>query len=317
MSKYRNNLPQLSDTPFITDGGLETTLIFHHGYDLPEFAAFDLLKYPVGYKTLRQYYLDYIKVAEKSRVGFILESPTWRASRDWGAKIGYDPKDLEEINRTSIALLKEIRDEHETDQNKMVISGCIGPRGDGYNVADKMTAVEAEQYHYEQIRTLGKAGVDLVSAFTINYTEEAIGITRAAVFQGIPVVISFTVETDGRLPSGQALGATIRSVDLATNNGPAYYMLNCAHPSHFKNTLKTDAAWVGRIRAVRANASDKSHSELEEMDTLDAGDPADLGARYAELRRQLPHLNIFGGCCGTDHRHVEHICDAVKVAQAA
>jgi S-methylmethionine-dependent homocysteine/selenocysteine methylase len=312
MSKYRNNLPQLSHELFLTDGGLETTLIFDNGYDLPEFAAFDLLKHAGGYEALRNYYLAYVNIAKANAAGFILESATWRASRDWGAKLGYGTADLKDVNRAAIALLQELRNEYESDKTPIVISGCLGPRGDGYDAAEKMTAEEAEQYHGEQIATLSKTEADLVSAFTINYAEEAVGISKAAASAGIPVVISFTVETDGRLPSGQSLGEAIKTVDQATANGPAYYMINCAHPTHFKDALTTGEPWVERIRAIRANASTKSHAELDEAEELDDGDPADLGARYAELKDQLQRLNVFGGCCGTDHRHVEEICNAVK-----
>lgn len=311
MSQYRQQLPQLSDKTFITDGGLETTLIFHHGYDLPAFAAFDLFKQSSGYETLRNYFTDYATIAKTHQTGYILESPTWRASRDWGQKIGYSPKDLKDINRLSIAMLEDIRTQWEDEGTPMVISGNIGPRGDGYTVADKMTAREAQQYHSEQINTFSKTEADLVSAFTINYVEEAIGITLAAQDAGMPVVISFTVETDGRLPSGQSLGEAITTVDKTTAKGPAYYMINCAHPTHFENTLAAGAFWMKRVRAIRANASAKSHAELDEATELDAGNPYELGQNYADLRACWPQLNIFGGCCGTDHRHVASICRAV------
>jgi len=190
----------------------------------------------------------------------------------------------------------------------MVISGCIGPRSDGYTVGGKMTTEEAERYHREQIARLSRTPADLASAFTINYVEEAIGITKAAQSVGLPVVIGFTVETDGCLPAGQPLGEAISAVDQATDSGPAYYMVNCAHPDHFAHTLATDAPWKQRIRAVRANASTKSHAELDEAEELDAGNPGDLAQRLAQLQTLLPQLNILGGCCGTDHRHVAAIC---------
>lgn len=311
MSIYRNQLPQLASTPFISDGGLETTLIFHHGYELPDMAAFDLLTQKDGYEVLREYYKPYIHLARTHRLGFILESPTWRASRDWGRKLGYSPADLYEINRKSITLLQELRDTFQDRHTPMVISGCIGPKGDGYEVSDKMTVTQAREYHAEQIKTFSETDADLVSAFTINYTEEAIGITQAAQSVCMPVVISFTLETDGRLPSGQSLADAVTTVDQATDNGPAYYMINCAHPTHFARTLTTGAAWTHRILAVRANASAKSHAELDAADDLDDGHPAELGRQYAELVKQLPHLTVFGGCCGTDHRHVKAICEAL------
>jgi len=313
MSKYRNALPQMSKDIFITDGGLETTLVFHNHLDLPEFAAFDLMKSDEGYQTLRDYFRTYIDIARRNQVGFVLESPTWRASRDWGFKLGYQPVDLRDLNLKSIAMLNDLRNEWETESTPMVISGNIGPRGDGYRVDHKMTAVQAMAYHQEQIDTFSCSEADLVSAFTINYAEEAIGITWAAQSAKIPVVISFTVETDGSLPSGQTLGDAIETVDAATDNGPAYYMINCAHPTHFKDALAEGRPWVDRIRAVRANASAKSHAELDESEELDAGDPSELGAHHVDLKKLLPQLNIFGGCCGTDHRHVAAICTSVTV----
>jgi len=290
---------------------LETTLIFHHGYDLPEFAAFDLFRQNGGYETLRNYYIDYTTIAKTHHTGYILESPTWRASRDWGEKIGYSPKDLIDINRLSIAMLEDIRSQWEDEKTPMVISGNISPRGDGYSVADKMTAREAQKYRSEQISTFSETEADLVSAFTINYVEEAIGITWAAQDAGIPVVLSFTVKTDGRLPSGQPLGEVITTVDRTTASRPAYYMINCAHPTHFENTSAADASWTKRLRAIRANASTKSHAELDEATELDTRNPYVLGQNYANLKACLPQLNIFGGCCGTDHRHVAAISQAV------
>lgn len=269
------------------------------------------LSRPEGHETLSNYYLGYINLARANKVNFILESATWRASRDWGVKLGYDIRDLRKTNRAAISMLGDLRNKLETDTTKMVISGCIGPRGNGYDVAGKMTAREAKQYHLEQIGTLSETEADMVSALTINTSEEAVGITQAAESTGIPVVISFTVETDGRLPSGQGLGEAIRTVDKATENGPAYYMINCAHPSHLKDALNADEPWLKRIRGIRANASAKSHAELDEAAELDDGDPADFGARYAALKGQLPYLSVFGGCCGTDHRHLKEICRAV------
>lgn len=310
MNTFRDRLPQLSNAPFITDGGLETILIFEHGYDLPEMAAFDLLIRPGGFDVLRDYFGPYLRLARENRAGFILESPTWRASRDWGRRLGYSARDLRDLNRMAIAMLADIRSRPENAPTQMIVSGCIGPRGDGYQVSTRMTAREAEAYHGEQIRTFGETEADLVTAFTLNYAQEAVGIVRAAQKAQIPSVIGFTVETDGRLPSGETLAEAVTTVDRATGNGPAYYMINCAHPSHFAATLTRGGRWVQRIRAIRPNAASRSHAELDGCETLDSGDPRDLGRRCAQLAAKLPHLNVFGGCCGTDHRHVAQICRA-------
>jgi len=318
MAKYRNKLPQLSDQLFLTDGGLETTLIFHDKIELPYFASFDLLRSLEGTQRLRDYFKRYIAMAKKSGSGFVLEAPTWRANPDWAAKLGYSREALAQINRDAIELLAELQFEYDNAQTPMVISGNIGPRGDGYKVENAMTAQEAQDYHGWQVAVFAQTQADLVSAFTINYVEEAIGVVRACQAANMPCVISFTVETDGRLPSGQLLRDAIEQTDRATNNGPAYYMLNCAHPTHFSDALRKGESWTTRIRGLRANASVRSHAELDAAPDLDIGDPIDLGRRYRALRREFPRFTVLGGCCGTDHRHLEQICLAcVEVEKAA
>jgi S-methylmethionine-dependent homocysteine/selenocysteine methylase len=312
MAKYRDRLPQLAGKLFLTDGGLETTLIFHEGLELPCFAAFNLLKDAAGQAVLNQYFRRYMEIARDSDLGFILESVTWRASADWGAKLGYSESQLEEINRRGIAMLHELRNEYESPASPMVISGCIGPRGDGYNPASFMSDLEAEAYHRAQAEIFSDAGADMIAAFTMTYPQEAIGVVRVAQAVGMPVVISFTVETDGRLPNGQTLRDAIAQVDTATGHGPVYYMINCAHPVHFANLLEGEESWLARIRGLRANASTKSHKELDESTSLDAGDPVDLAERYRALMARLPSLSVVGGCCGTDHRHVAAIRQALR-----
>lgn len=308
MSKYRSALPQLGRDFFMTDGGIETTLIFLDGHDLPYFAAFHLLKTLEGEQVLRKYFRTYGELAKKLNVGLILETATWRANPDWGEKLGYGTEDLAEVNSRAVRLLQEIRSEYETDGMPIVISGCIGPRGDGYIPDTAMSAIEAEAYHQIQIATFANTAADLVTAITINYADEAVGIVRAAKHANMPIVISFTVETDGNLPTGQPLGDAIKQVDDATSRYPAYFMINCAHPSHFASVLHGNEPWAARIRGLRANASKMSHAELNEAPELDAGNPIELGQEYAALRKQqLKHLNVMGGCCGTDHRHIEQI----------
>lgn len=320
MSKYRNALPQMSGGIFLTDGGMETTLIFHDGIELPCFASFDLMKDAAGEARVRAYYERYIALARKGKAGFVLESPTWRANLDWGAKVGYDRDALADINRRCISLMAELRDRHETRNFPMVISGNIGPRGDGYRVDTAMSAKEAQDYHGFQVAVFRDSAADMVSGFTLNYANEAIGIVRAARASGMPVVISFTTETDGKLPNGQSLKDAIEEVDAATNGAPAYYMVNCAHPVHFEDALRDGERWVKRIGGVRANASMRSHAELDAAPDLDIGDPVDLGKRYRSMLNRMPHLAVLGGCCGTDHRHLEQIAfaclggDVAKVA---
>jgi S-methylmethionine-dependent homocysteine/selenocysteine methylase len=308
MAIYRHSLPQLSNRLFITDGGLETTLIFHEKVDLPAFAAFTLLDHDSGREKLRQYHRRYLELAAEHGLGFILDSATWRANPDWAKQLGYSDMRLAEINCRAIEELVRLRREYLGRVSTMVISGAIGPRGDGYVAGSRMTEAEAQVYHEEQISVFAGTEADMVTAFTLNYAEEAIGIVRAGQRYRIPVAISFTVETDGKLPSGQTLQSAIEQVDAATARGAAYFMINCAHPTHFAEVLSRDAAWVRRIRGVRANASRCSHAELNESTELDDGNPTEFGEQVQELRSKRPHLTILGGCCGTDDRHIAAVC---------
>ena len=308
MAKYRNNLPQLNGNLFLTDGGIETYLVFQQGIDLPEFAAFDLLKDAAGRAVVKDYFRNYIEIAKRSGTGFVLESVTWRANPDWATRIGYSAAQLHDMNCRSIEVLRELRDEYEDEATPMVISGCVGPRHDGYNPEEIMSATVAENYHSAQIASFKEAGADMVTAITMTNTPEAIGITKAAQKAFMPSAISFTVETDGTLPTRQKLSDAIKQVDAKTDIGPVYYMINCAHPTHFEEALANDEGWVKRIRGLRANASTMSHEELDNSEVLDEGDPVELGGQYRDLRGKLAHINVLGGCCGTDHRHIEAIC---------
>jgi len=307
MARYREELPQLGGELFLADGGIETTLIFLEGLEVPHFAAFHLLRDAKGAKALLGYFRGYARLAAELGTGLILESATWRASRDWGRKLGYSGDELATANRRAIQMLEQVRRECDDTSVTAVISGCLGPRGDGYVPGSMMSAQEAEDYHGEQVRTFAGTSADMVCAMTMNYPDEAIGIARAARAAKMPVAIAFTVETDGRLPTGQTLSEAIEAVEEATSASPSYYMINCAHPTHFAHLFAEGGAFVDRIRGLRANASRMSHAELNESPTLDFGDPAELGAEYGLLRKSSERLNIFGGCCGTDARHIEAI----------
>ncbi|MBC8037102.1 MAG: homocysteine S-methyltransferase family protein [Rhizobiales bacterium] len=312
MTKYRSNLPQLGETVFLSDGGLETTMIFHEGIELPHFASFELLKNTRGRKALRVYFLRYVGIARKRKMGFILDTPTWRASADWGAKFNLTATELDRINRESVGFLVDFRAEMETSSSPMVINGVVGPRGDGYDPGLIMEREEAATYHRAQIASFAATEADMVSAITMTNVNEAIGIALAARAEGMPVAVSFTVETNGALPTGQTLRKAIEETDAATGGFPAYYMVNCAHPSHFSDKLAAGAAWMQRVRGIRANASRQSHAELNEAPELDPGNPTELGLEYGAIRTLHPHINVVGGCCGTDHRHIERISAAMK-----
>ncbi len=298
-------LPHLSRDLFLTDGGLETTLIFHDEFDLPDFAAFPLLDSEAGRQALKRYYTAYIDIARRHDTALVLETPTWRASADWGLRLGYDTDALHAINTAAVDHLRAIQAEHI--DTTIVISGNLGPRGDGYSPTSVATADEAQHYHRDQIHVLSEAGADVITALTITHVDEAIGIVRAAVEHDIEVVISFTVEVDGSLSSGQALDEAITALDEATDAAAAYIMINCAHPTHVMGVLDPSSTALARVRGVRANASTRSHAELDEADELDAGDTAELAALYRDLTDLLPNLTVMGGCCGTDYRHIEAI----------
>jgi S-methylmethionine-dependent homocysteine/selenocysteine methylase len=308
---HRSSLPQLGDDVFLTDSGLETDLIFHGGFDLPEFASFVLVDDERGRTALDAYFRSHLDVAVAHGCGVILEAPTWRASRDWGNRLGYSAADLRRANERAIELLSGIRRHYDDvgGSPPVVVSGCVGPRGDGYRPVDVMSEQEAEDYHREQIETFASTEADMVHAMTLTYVAEAIGVARAATGAGIPSAISFTTETDGRLPDGTSLADAVGAVDVATDSSPVYYGINCAHPSHFASSLPDGALGV-RIRSIRANASCKSHAELDEAPVLDEGDPSELAAAYEQLRAEQAALTILGGCCGTDVRHVQAIANA-------
>lgn len=313
MAKYRHDLPQLKGGDFLSDGGLETTLVFHRGLDLPFFAAFPLLDTKEGRKEIVSYFEPYLDIARQHGLGFVLDTPTWRANPDWGPKLGYDDAALMDLNMRSVVFLEELRQLWETPRAPIILNGVVGPRGDGYRAGD-MDPAEAEDYHSRQIGAFAKSSADMVSAITMNTTSEAIGIARAAKAHDMPCVISFTVETDGRLTNGTTLRDAVELTDEAAGGSPVYYMVNCAHPTHFDQALKNDESWVRRIGGIRANASIKSHQELDESTELDIGDPTDLGRRYQALRKDYPAMRILGGCCGTDQRHIMAICEACALS---
>jgi S-methylmethionine-dependent homocysteine/selenocysteine methylase len=304
-------LIQLSAPLTVTDGGLETTLVFHDGFDLPDFAAFPLLDTEVGRSALADYYQPYLDLGRRLAAPVVVDTPTWRANLDWGARLGYDANRLAAVNRRAVEFVRELATSGPDGPVEHVVDGVIGPRGDGYVIGEKMSSAEAAAYHGLQARAFAEAGAEMMTAVTMTYVDEAIGVVRAAGSVGLPVVISFTVETDGVLPSGEPLGDAIAGVDGATDGGPAYYMVNCAHPTHFAEQLTAGADWLARVKAIRANASRCSHAELDEATELDRGDVADLADWYRRLNEILPDLRVVGGCCGTDYEHVAAIAESL------
>jgi homocysteine S-methyltransferase len=300
-------LPQLTDAVFLTDSGLETDLVFNGGWDLPDFAAYPLLDRDDGRAALRSYVDAHVQVARDAGLGIVVETPTWRASSDWGARLGHDARALASLNQRGAQLVDDAR--RGVDDVTVVVSGCLGPRGDGYVPGAQMTAAEAADYHRPQVEAFADSPADLVSALTLTGVSEAVGVVEAARAAGLPVVVSFTVETDGRLPDGTPLGDAVRAVDDATGGAAAYFMVNCAHPDHLAGALDPAADWWPRLRGVRANASRMSHAELDEAPELDAGDPDELARQLADLRPL--GITVLGGCCGTDVRHIRALAREV------
>ncbi len=312
MNESTTKLLNSSDVAFVTDGGLETTLVFLEGIDLPDFAAFPLLDRADGRCVLSDYYRPYFSIAAETNRGLLLDTPTWRANPDWASRLGYDEEQLRAVNMRAVEFIRSLSLAHESVD--VVLNGAIGPRGDGYVVDETMTSHQAEAYHRIQIEAFAAADIDMVTAVTMTHVAEAVGITNAAAAHGLPVVIGFTVETNGRLPSGARLGDAIRAVDAETDGRPVWYMVNCAHPSHFERELSTIEPWLDRIGAIRANASRMSHDELDEATELDRGNPLELAADYRRLNDLLPRLVTVGGCCGTDAAHIAAIADALVAA---
>lgn len=309
MTIYRNLFPPQNADLFLTYTGMETDLIFNQGVDLPGFASYPLMKTAEGRELLKGYLKDLIAIGKDMDVGVILESPTWVANRDRGAALGYDSSELKKLNQDAIAMMAAVRS--ESDHIPTVISANIGPRDDAYAPSAQMTPDEAERYHAEQISLLAETDADVISGYTLAYPSEAIGMVRAARRFGLPVVIAFTVETDGRLPTGESLEEAISEVDAATDGYAAYFMINCAHPEHFSGVLD-DAPWMQRIRGIVANASRCSHAELDEAEELDDGNPTELGLQLSDIKRRFPHIQVLGGCCGTDMRHMSQIVTAAR-----
>lgn len=312
MAQYRNKLPQLSGEMFLTDAGIETDLIFNHGIEIREFAAHTLLPDPEGRQALTDYFDGFLSLARDRNVGFVLDSQTWKAHMHWSDDLGESEDALRRANVEAIDFIAGLRDKYSDAGIPIVLSGVIGPRGDAYAPEAAVAADEAEAYHSKQIGWLKDTDVDMITALTFTQADEATGIVRAARAADMPIVVSFTVETDGRLPTGQPLNEAIEQVDDGTDSGAAYFMINCAHPDHFMHVLK-DSDWAQRIRGIRCNASRKSHAELDESETLDHGNPVELGGQYRNIREAMPWLNVFGGCCGSDLRHVTEVAKALDL----
>lgn len=314
MTSYRTQLPQLDGRLFLTDAGLETDLIFNHGIDIPEFAAHTLLASEIGRRALHRYFTEFLKLARDRQTGFILDVPTWKAHRHWASSLSETPEGLKRVNDEAVSFMNTLRKEHESAASPIVLNALVGPKGDAYAPETLIGVDEAEEYHSEQMGWLADTSADMVSAMTLTQSAEAVGMVKAARRVNLPIVVSFTVETDGALPTGQPLSEAIRYVDWSTDAAPAYFMVNCAHPDHFADSL-IPGDWLQRIRGIRCNASRCSHAELDACETLDDGNPEELAKQYQTIVKRMPWVNVVGGCCGSDLRHVTAIADCIQSLQ--
>jgi homocysteine S-methyltransferase len=302
MSMFRTDLPQLGGGLYLTDAGIETDLIFNKGIEIREFATHTLLADELGRQAVADYFRGFLGLAAELGAGFVLDSPTWKAHPHWADALQASEADLADANREAIAFIARLRSEFSDNAAPIVLNGLVGPRGDAYAPDVAIAAAEAEEYHASQIGWLADTDVDMVTALTFPQSDEAIGVVRAADAVGLPIVVSFVVETDGSLPTGESLGHAILAVDAATGGSAAYFMVNCAHPDHFRHVL-VDAEWAHRIRGVRCNASRMSHAELDEAEVLDDGDIHELADGYRDLVDPMPWPNVAGGGRGSALRH--------------
>ena len=289
-----------------TAGGFETWMQYVDGFELRHFCGFELLNDPRGVTCLRDYHRKVVEAAVASGFGVINEGLHYRASRDWGELIGFSKDALEEINLRGIEFYRDFAREYASPETPMLVGGVIGPRGDAYNVGRTPDAAEAEDYHSEQILTFRKAGADHVTAMTFSSFDEAIGLARAAKAADMPVVVSFIASNGGRLHGGETLEQAITRVDAETGNAPQYYMTNCTHPTEFEPAL-TPGDWIQRLGGFMPNAVAMETLDLCKLGHLEDGDPEELGAQMAGLAKRFPHINVWGGCCGTDGRHIGEI----------
>ena len=304
--------PRLHQKFYLTEGGTETEVLYKWGFELPEFAMYPLLDNPEANAVIRDIYRRYFHVAETCDTGLLILGHDYRASPDWGAKLGYTPEGLADMQRRTIRFLADMRVAYEGRVTDTYIAGCIGPRGDAYGSGGEMSEAEAEDYHSVQLTTLKDTEADMAIALTFNNIPEAVGVVRAAAALGIPVGISLTLTTESRLRSGPTLREAVEVIDECTGSGAAWFGTNCSHPLEFEPALADDGDWVDRLRYIRPNAVKMEKVALCKLGHLEDGDPVELGKQMGEVARRFPRADILGGCCGTDERHLAEIARNVN-----
>jgi len=306
MTDHRSFPPQQKGRFYLTEGGTETELLYRYGFELPQFAVFPLLDNPRAVSKMREMFRSYLEVAARHEMCALMGGLDYRASPDWGELLGYSPQGLAEANLRSIEFLRDIAGEYVSDIPDILIEGLIGPRGDAYERGASITESEAEDYHSVQLETLKKANVDLALAITFNNIPEAIGVARAAGRIGVPLAISLFLDSTSKLSSGASLAEAITAIDKETAQTPEFYLVNCSHPVEYEPAMEA-GDWIHRVRGVRPNASRMEKMALCQIGHLEEGDPVELGELCGDLARRHPHMDIWGGCCGTWDRHLDEI----------
>lgn len=309
--------PRLEGKFYLTEGGTETEILYKWGFELPEFAMFPLLDNPKADQVIRDIYRRYFDAAEKHQTGLLILGHDYRASPDWGAKLGYTTEGLADMQRRTIEFLDDVRREYVGRVSDVYIAGCIGPRGDAYGTGGDISEEEAEEYHSVQLTTLKSTQADMAIAVTFNNVPEAVGVIRAAHRIGIPIGVSLTLTTEGVLRSGPTLREAIEVIEEKTNGSAAWYGTNCSHPLEFASALADEGPWLERLRYIRPNAVKMEKVALCKLGHLEDGDPVELGEQMGEVASKFPSADILGGCCGTDERHLGEIAINVNRLRGA
>ncbi len=308
--------PQRPGVQYLTEGGQETEILYKYGYDLPHFAMLPLLDDGRAMAELHGMYERYLDTAAAHGFGVLMAGMDYRASPDWAELLGYSPATLEDMQLRAIGFLRDVAKPYVDELPAVLIAGIVGPRGDAYTLDQRMSVEQAQDYHSTQIATLARAEVDLVEAMTFNSVPEAVGVARAAADVGLPASIAFTLDSNHRLHSGPSLREAIESVDAACGDArPAFYGINCSHPLEFLPAIEP-GSWFDRVRCLRPNAAMMDKIALCSLGHLESGDPVDLGRRMGAIAKQYPHIDIWGGCCGTWETHLDQIARSVNGSHA-
>lgn len=302
-----------SGTPIITDGGIETRIMFETNLSMdPELQVAALVPDPDGAAALRSIYESYIKAAGEFGLPIVIGTPTFRASLNFARRAGHGGEEsVRELNVGAVRLLRQLRE--DSDHRPIFIAGVIGPSGDAYTPGDALGAPEAAAYHRLQTEVLAEEGVEFLFAPTFPAVDEALGVAMAMGRSGLPYVVSFVLDTAGRVLDGTPLTAAIERIDNEALPPPLYYSISCVYPDVAARALE-DAArdsktLVGRIAELKANGSPLGTDELVRLDHIEATPPEPFAELLWSLHESHPVLRVIGGCCGTDDRHIRALAE--------